>query len=519
MREYDLIVVGTGAGLSVLSEGLQHGLECALIESGKFGGTCLTRGCIPSKVLTYVADMIRSAEHSKKIGLSFDLQRIDWKMIAGRMRSQIDESKDIESQLSGIPSLTIYKGTGEFTGKHTMRVALSDGSFTKEFKAKQIVLASGGRSFIPPVKGLDETGFLTTETFFGNKFPEKPWESLILIGGGIIAAEFAHIFSALGTKITIVEMGDRLLPAEEPVISEFVKKNFEKRMNIFIGYKAIEAYSKDQKKYVIIQESGTDKKIELKTEEVFICSGRRSNSDLLKVDKCGIETYGHGNWIKTNEYLETNVPGIRAIGDANGLFQFRHKANSEAEACIKNMFGSPEEKTAMDYSAVPWAVFTYPQIGHVGMTEKEALDKGHFIYRAIKHYSSIAKGFAMGYEEGDMDDGFVKLIIDSSLRILGAHVAGPHAEMLIQPFVYLMNSGFTCDINDLDEGASKKKNGKQKNDTKVRHKSDFACPGAGSVLPMLGSMVIHPSLNEVSGWILGSLESVNIPHEPHHSHK
>ena len=166
----------------------------------------------------------------------------------------------------------------------------------------------------------------------------------------------------------------------------------------------------------------------------------------------------------------------------------------------------------MDYSAVPWVIYTNPQIAHVGMTEDEALKEGHHIYRAIKHYSSVAKGFAMGYKEGEDDDGFIKLILDKSLRILGAHIAGPHAEMLIQPFVYLMNSGYTCNNTTDDEIIH------DENNKIADLKNNYACPGAGSVLPLLGSMVIHPSLNEVTGWILDSLVPVNIP-EHNHSHQ
>ncbi len=513
MKQYDLIVIGSGVGLTVLERGLEAGLECALIESGRIGGTCLTRGCIPSKVLTSVADSIREAEHSKKIGIQFKIENLDWSLIAKRMWSQIDESREIEKDVSKIPELTIYRGVGEFTGKYTLKVQLPDNSYSEEFRGKKIVLASGARSIIPPIKGLKQTGFVTTETFFGDKFPDKPWESLMLIGGGIISAEFAHIFSALGTRVTIIEMNSKLIATEEREISDFIEINFKKHMDVLTGHKVISANAHNGKKYLDVQEIGSGTVRKLEADEIFICAGRCSNSDLLKVDKCGIETEGNG-WIKTNEYLETNVPDTWAIGDANGKYQFRHKANSEAEVCKRNIFGSREEKLKMDYSAVPWAIFTDPQVGHVGMTESEAIDKGRQIYRAIKNYSSVAKGFAIGYHKNDEDDGFVKLILDKSMQILGAHVAGPHAALLVQQFVYLMNSGFTCNMNVYDISSSGRTRRKKDNQSVQKIKSDYACPGAGSVMPIFNSMVIHPSLNEVAGWILDSLEPVNI-HEDH----
>ena len=243
---------------------------------------------------------------------------------------------------------------------------------------------------------------------------------------------------------------------------------------------------------------------QMSADKIFIATGRRSNADLLKVENAGVETNERG-WIKTNQYLETSNPNIWCFGDANGLYQFRHKANYEAEICANNMFGPKGNKKSADYSAVPWAIFTYPQIGHVGMTQEEAIQNGHEIFVAIKNYSSVAKGFALGYRRGDDDDGFVKLIVDKSYRILGAHVVGPHAAVLVQPFVYLMNSGFTC--------ASPEYSGKIDVPRIAR-----ACPEGGSFMPIYKSMIIHPSLNEVTGWAIGSLRPINIRFEHNHHH-
>ena len=505
MEKYDLVVVGSGAGLNVLNYGLQMGLQCALVEDTKLGATCLTRGCIPSKVLVHPADLIREAEHAVKVGVKFKLESFDWDLISKRMWSQIDESKEMEQGLSQVPNLKLYKGVGEFVGEYEMQVkSVGSDKVIGHFKGDKFVLASGARSFIPPIEGLNEIEYITNENFFGNKFPKKPWESLIIIGGGVIAAEFAHIFSAFGTEVTIVEMLPRLVMTEEPEVSEFLERNFKKHMNVLVNHKAIKVGTKKKIKTVTVQNVENGEVIELQAEEILIAAGRQSNADILAVEKTGIESNKRG-WIKTNQYLETTKPNIWCFGDANGLYQFRHKANYEADICANNIFGPPDEKKEVDYSVVPWAIFTSPQIGHVGMTQEEAIAKGHEIYVAINFYSSVAKGFAMGYDQEDEDNGFVKLIIDKSYRLLGAHAVGPHAAVLVQPFVYLMNAGYTCDSPDFPARTGANKLGR-------------ACPEAGSFMPLYKSMVIHPSLNEVTGWAIGKMRPVNIKSQAHEHH-
>jgi dihydrolipoamide dehydrogenase len=504
METYDLVVIGSGVGLNVLNTGLQFGMKCALVENTKMGGTCLTRGCIPSKVLVHPADLIREAQHAKKVGIKFTIEDIDWELITKRMWSQIDESKQMDEGLSTVPNLDVYKGVGEFIGEYEMKVLdTRKGNELGHFKGKRFVLATGARSFIPPIEGIEYIDYITNENFFGDRFPKKPWKSLIIIGGGVIAAEFAHIFSAMGTEVTIVEMLPRLIMTEEPEISQFLENNFSKNMKVLVNEKAVKAYMKKKQKAVLIKNMQTGEEKEILAEEIFIAAGRKSNADILKVENTGVETNKRG-WINTNQFLETNKDNIWCLGDANGLYQFRHKANYEAEICTNNIFGPEDQKRSVDYSAVPWAIFTYPQIGHVGMTQAEAMDKGYEIYVAMKNYSTVAKGFALGFEKGQDDDGFVKLIVDKSYKILGAHVIGPHAALLIQPFVYLMNSGFTCSLPE------------DKDEIDIP-KVERACPEAGSFMPIYKSMVIHPSLNEVTGWAIGNLRPVNIKME-HHDH-
>ncbi len=498
MKEYDLICIGTGVGLTVANAGLRRGSKVAVVEMGKVGGTCLTRGCIPSKVLVYPADVIREAEHATKIGVQLKLENVSWDRIAKRVWSQIDESKEMEVSLKQIPNFDFYQGVGEFTGEYQMQIDL--GGKTEDIAGEKILIASGARSLIPPIKGLEEAGYVTSESFFGEKFPKKPWKSLAIIGGGIIAAEFAHVFSAFGTKVTIVEMMPRILITEEPEVSRFAEREFRKHMDVLLNQKAVAVDTKKGAKVIITEDMNSGTQSQISAEEILVATGRRPNTDLLKPEKTGV-TMDKRGWITTNEYLETSKKKIWCIGDANGKYQFRHKANYEAEVVSTNMFAqSDEERVSVDYKATPWAIFSYPQVGHVGLTEAEALEKGYKIYVAIHNYSEVAKGFAMGFTQGAEDDGFVKLIVDQSRAILGASVVGPHAAILIQQFVYLMNAGFVCELNPPRE------------EEPIQMYSQ-TCPEAGSIMPIYRSQIIHPSLNEVTGWALGALRPVNIEHQ------
>jgi len=506
MKEFDLAVIGSGVGLSLIEVALNRGLTCALVEEGKFGGTCLTRGCIPSKILVHPADLIRETSHAARIGLDFQLAGMDWSMIASRMWAKIDESANIEKSLVGVPGLTVFKGTGSFTGPFAMHVVARDGSEAGSFRAKRFILAPGARSAIPPIEGLEQAGYVVSESFFGEKFPDKPWKSLVILGGGAIGCEFAHIFSAFGTRVTMVEMLPRLAVNEEEEVSDLLEQQFrESGIEVLTGHQAVSARpGKTGAKVVVVRDGISGATREIECEEILVSTGVRSNADRLAVEKTGVEVDRRG-WILTDSYLQTNVPGIWALGDINGKYQFRHKANYEADVLAGNLFrpaGDPERKQ-VHYDAVPWAIFTHPQIAHVGMTEAQAREKGGRLLVGYNRYSEVSKGYAMGYEPGDSDDGFVKLIADENLRILGVHIIGPNAAILIQPFVYLMNAGFSCTLPP--PPAHHHEARRQLTDA-VHH-----CIEAGTISPIYESMVIHPALSEVAAWVISGLRFADEP--------
>ncbi|NLK39293.1 MAG: dihydrolipoyl dehydrogenase [Clostridiales bacterium] len=487
MDYFDIVIVGSGAGLMVAEAAITSNKKCAIIEKSKFGGTCLTKGCIPSKMLVYPADMIRTYEKSSRIGLSFGSPEVDWETISKRMWNQIDYNKAIEQSLKQSENLRIYNGEAEFTGKDKMRVRLSSGGFSDEIRGGIFVIANGSRSFIPPIHNLERTGYITSETFFGDKFPQKPWSSLIIVGGGAIGAEFAHIFSALGTKVTVIEMQPHILPTEEEEISRFVETEFKNnRIDLMTNCKVISSEKKGDMKSIIVENLQTGKRETVEAQEIFIASGVFPNNDILRLENTEIETDKRG-WIKTNEYLETTQKNVYAIGDTNGKYQLRHKANYEAEVLIHNLFSGESKKRKACYNAVPWAVFTWPQVAHVGITEREARESGKKYWIGRNYYSRIASGIAMGIGGHSSDDGFVKIIVGEEKNILGVHIVGPHASILLQPFVYLMNANYKC-----EKGREKRR-------------SSLICPQLGSYTPIVHSMVIHPSFNELTAWVLENI--------------
>ena len=497
MKQYDIIVIGSGAGLIVMESAIAMGLSVAIVERSKFGGTCLNRGCIPSKMLVYPADMIREAALAPRVGVHLGTPAADWDVISQRMWAQIHHSEQLAQNLRDFPGVDVYEANAEFADPHTLRLTFPAPQADALIAAKRIVVAAGARSFVPPIPGLAETGYVTSETFFGALFPKAPWKRLIIIGGGAIGAEFAHIFSAFGSKVTVVEMRQRLIATEEEEISHFVEKQFvHNGIEVLTNHKILSASKQNGEKVLLVQDTATGQTRSIPTDEIFIASGVRSNSDQLHCEVAGIAMDEKG-WIITNEYLETSQDHIFAIGDINGLYQFRHKANYEAGLLSHNLLSGGEKRAAC-YNAVPWAIFTWPQVGHVGLTEQEAKQQGLKVRTAVNYYSNVVAGIAMGFSQQDEDNGFVKIIIGEDKRILGAHVVGPHAAVLVQPFVYLMNAGLSCDLAQPPDAERPL----QRERRLIRRN----CISTGTVMPIMNSMVIHPSFNELTAWALENVD-------------
>ena len=476
---FDLVVLGTGAGLMVAETAAKQGLQVAIIEKGKFGGTCLTRGCIPSKMLVYPADLIREAERGHKVGVSFQKPEVDFQQISDRVWAQIDVSKGIEESFGQIPNVKLFKGEGSFTGPNSLKVKLNDGG-EAELSGRTILIATGGRTHIPAIEGLEQTGYLTSERFFGPDYPKKPYDSLIIAGGGTIAAEFAHIFAALGSKVTIIGRNPQMLPMEDEEVSEKVRWQLQRHgIEVLTGFEVIRAERTPEGKRITARNKHTGEVKSVTGQEFMLAAGIVPETDRLNLAAAGVKTDERG-WIIANEYLETSNPHVYALGDVIGGFLYRHKANYQADLLSHNLFNKGQPRRKRDERATPWAVFTAPQVGHVGLTEREVRALKQPYYKGTYRYSYIAAGMAMAYRDEDGDNGLVKLLLDQDRRILGVHIVGFQAAALVQPFVYLMNAG--QQVKDAE---------------------------AGSILPLMRSMVIHPTLSELSAW---SLETVDWAH-------
>ncbi len=426
MKEYDLIVIGTGSGMNYVDVMISRNpdIKIAVIDKDDPGGICLTRGCIPSKILIYPAELVRTIETAKKFGIDVELKNIDFKRVMERMRMLISREIDmIRKGLSSNPNVDYYHGVAQFTAPYTMAVS------GEVIKGNMIFLCTGSKPTIPHIKGLNEAGFFTSDTVL--KMTELP-ESVAIIGGGYIATEYGHFFSAMGSQVTVLGRNPQFIPAEEAEISALAKREMSKHMNILTDHEVVEVQrAHDGKKVVIARSSG--KEVSLIVDDILVASGRGPNTDILHPERGGIKTDSNG-WIIVNEYLETSQPNVWAFGDADGKYLFKHVANYESSVVFYNAVLN--KKVKVDYHAVPHAVFSYPEIASVGLKEKEAIERYGEVFIGFQMYEDTAKGEAM-----DVKDYFVKVIVEAATsKILGAHIIGPYASILIHEIIPLMNT-------------------------------------------------------------------------------
>ncbi len=425
VKEYDVIIIGSGSGANLVHNALEHNKTVALVDKGPVGGTCLNVGCIPTKMIIYPADRIMDIREAHRLGIAAEIKEIDFSGIMERMRAKITTSRDnIRIALENAKEFDFFAGEAQFTGDYTLGVNL------KTIKGKTIFLASGARPLIPPIKGIEGIEFLTNESAL--QLTEKP-ESMVIIGGGFIAVEFAHFFEAMGTKVTIIQMDGRLVPEEEPEVCDLLLKSLSLRMTVHTNMEATEVRQTGKVSTITAKELDTGKQIEVIAQNVLIAAGRKSNADLLMVKNTGVKTDERG-YIVVDEFFETSKKGIWAFGDAIGKKMFRHAANHEAELVWHNAVHG--KKSRMNFLTVPHAVFSYPEIASVGLTEEHAIKLmgKHEVLVGKAMYRDVARGEAMMET-----DGFTKAVVHRKTgKILGYHIIGPQASILIQEVVNAM---------------------------------------------------------------------------------
>ena len=473
MKEYDLIVIGSGSAMNLVDPMLQQNprMRVAVIDKDEPGGICLTRGCIPSKILMYPAELVRVIEEARELGVEAEFKGADFAKIMARMRRLIDADIDsIRSGLSNSDNIDYYHDPAEFVAPYTLKVSGST------ITAKTIFLCLGSQPVIPAIKGLEEVGYLTSDTVF--RLERLP-SSMAIVGGGYIAAEFGHFFSAMGAKVTVIGRNPQFLPDEEPEVSALAKSVLGRHMDIVVNHEVREAEKLlgGKKRLRAFDRASGEERI-FDAEEVMIASGRGPTTGILHPEKGGIRTTAAG-WIEVNDYLETSQPGVWALGDADGKYLFKHVANYESQVVYYNAV--LKRRVKADYHAVPSAVFTYPEVASVGLREKEAAAKfgEDDILIGFYRYENTAKGEAM-----NVKGYFVKVIVErNTLRILGAHIVGPYASVMIQEIINLMYT--------------------EKQDAR----------------PLMDSMHIHPSMTEVVDRAFSSLmEPGQYHHMMEHGH-
>lgn len=427
MKKFDVIVIGGGSGLTISSWASDNKLKTAIIEQGPLGGTCLNRGCIPSKMLIHSAEVAETIKNAEKFGINVKGYTVNFPKIVKRVFGIIDpEAKEIEEAIKKDKFSTLYKATAKFVGHKKIQVG-------KEIiTADKIFIFAGTRPSVPPIPGLDKVEVLTSKEVLRLKSLPK---SMTIIGGGYIAAELAHFFGSLGTKITIIQRNDVMIPAEDREISQVFTKQFAKKYKVLLNHNAVKVEKNGANITVVAQNAKTGKKTRISSEKLLLAVGRRPNSDILDVKKTGVEVNKFG-YINTNDYLETDVKGIYAGGDIAGKWLFKHSANLEADYLVHNAF-NPKHKVKVDYTAMPHAVFSSPQIAGVGLTEAKLQETKYHFTEGKYYYKHTGMGEALQEKEG-----FVKFYADFKTgKILGCFIIGPNASTLIHEVLIAMKSG------------------------------------------------------------------------------
>lgn len=440
---YDLAVIGGGtAGLVSAFVASSLGARVVLIERDKIGGECLWTGCVPSKTLIKSARVYETVKRAAEFGIHLEAARIMWPAIQMRILAVRDEIRENERREIAKSNLETVKGTARFTDSNTLHVATSpganpnaDANGERVIHARKFILATGSRTRVPDLEGLRQTGFKTHENIY--EMPRLP-RSLLILGGGPIACEFAQAFRRLDCDVTIIQKGERLLAREDHEISlECERLMRQMGIAIYLQAEALRARS-DEAKHIDFQlpdgslqtASGNEILIAIGKEPGQNPRGAELKNDL---NLAAADVRMGPDGIVVDEYLRTSAPNIWACGDCTGGFLFTHVAEYEAKIAAQNALLPLKAKA--NYRVVPWTTFTDPEIAHLGLSEEEAKEQGEYkVYRA--HFKDLDRAIIEGETQG-----FCKVITGLSGRIAGAHIIGPQAGELIHAFVSAVRDG------------------------------------------------------------------------------
>jgi mycothione reductase len=422
---FDLAIIGSGSGNSIIDERFAD-RRVAMVEKGTFGGTCLNVGCIPTKMFVYPADVALEAAHGPRLGVESRFDHVRWRDVRDRIFGRIDPiSRSGHDWRASNPNVTLFEKHARFVDVRTL-----DTGTGVTITADQFVIAAGSRPTIPDIEGLDDVGFHTSDTIM--RLEELP-ERLLVVGGGFVAAEFAHIFGSFGTRVTVVNRSGAMLRAEDDEIAERFTRIAQRQWDLRLGLQVgkIERYDGGIRAHL------TDGST-VEVDQVLVAIGRIPNADGLDLDTTGVQVDEDGV-IVVDDHQRTTAEGIWALGDVANTYQLKHVANHEGRVVQHNLLhlDTPSAMITSRHDAVPSAVFTNPQVASVGLTERQAVEQRipHVIAR--QDYAGVAYGWAM-----EDTTGFAKVLADPATgRILGAHFLGPQASNLVQPLVGAMSFG------------------------------------------------------------------------------
>ncbi len=428
-KDYNIIVIGAGsAGLVSAYIGSIVNAKVALIEKHKMGGDCLNTGCVPSKALIRTGKILSYIKRSQDFGLKsaqVDFQFPDVMERVHNVIKKVEPHDSIEryTQL-GVDCIT---GSAKILSPHEVQV---DG---KTLTTKNIIIATGARPAVPPIPGLDQVDYLTTDTIWDlRELPKK----LVVMGGGPIGCELAQCFARLGSEVTLVEMLPDILIREDEEASHMVRQKFiAEGVDVRINSKCKEVVVQDGKNFMLVEKEGTTDRVEF--DQLLVAVGRAANAKGFGLEDIGVKLGPRGT-VEVDSYLRTTTQiNIFACGDVAGPFQFTHTAAHQAWYCAVNALFSPFKKFKVDYSVIPWATFTDPEVARVGLNEKDAKEQG--IPYEVATYGIDDLDRAIADSE---DKGYVKVLTPPGKdKILGVTIVGYHAGDLITEFVLAMKHG------------------------------------------------------------------------------
>jgi pyruvate/2-oxoglutarate dehydrogenase complex dihydrolipoamide dehydrogenase (E3) component/uncharacterized membrane protein YdjX (TVP38/TMEM64 family) len=432
-REFDrnLVVIGAGsAGLVAAYIAAAVKAKVTLVEKHRMGGDCLNTGCVPSKALIKTARVLSTIRRAKEFGLQGAQAQFEFADVMERVQRVIKaiEPHDSVERYEGL-GVECVQGEARIASPWIVEIRTPDGS-VRTLTTRSIVIAAGGRPFVPPIPGIDKTDYYTSDTIWDLR--EHPGR-LVVLGGGPIGCELAQAFQRLGAQVTQVEMLPRLLTREDPEIAAMVEKRFRAEgVDVRIGHQAKEFRVEDGRKVLICEHEGRELAIEFDT--LLVAVGRAANTRGYGLEELGAPV---GKTVETNEYLQTAYPNIYACGDVAGPYQFTHTASHQAwYAAVNALFGAVKKFRA-DYSVIPWATFTDPEVARVGLNETEARERN--IPHEVTVYGIDDLDRAIADEEAH---GMVKVLtVPGKDRILGVTIAGEHAGDLIAEYVAAMKHG------------------------------------------------------------------------------